>query len=96
VFEILDHPDLSSTKITASTAVAPKLTNLVMLPPDSCTFVATRDVVVEEALNLLRQGSEIYRYHVGYPEYSYLTIRKLRAFGEYHSYFSASMLLFIH
>ena len=26
--------------------------------------------------------TEIYRYHVGYPEYAYLTVRKLRAFGK--------------
>jgi hypothetical protein len=33
-------------------------------------------------ITLLRHDAEIYRYHVGLPEYSYLTIRKLRAFGK--------------
>ena len=30
----------------------------------------------------MRHDAEIYRFHVGVPEYSYLTIRKLRAFGK--------------
>lgn len=33
-------------------------------------------------MTLIRHDAEIYRYHVGLPEYSYLTIRKLRAFGK--------------
>lgn len=38
--------------------------------------------MVAEVITLLRHDAEIYRYHVGLPEYSYLTIRKLRAFGK--------------
>ena len=41
-----------------------------------------RDLLVAEVITLLRHDAEIYRYHVGLPEYSYLTIRKLRAFGK--------------
>ena len=41
-----------------------------------------RDLVVAEVVTLIRHDAEIYRYHVGLPEYSYLTIRKLRAFGK--------------
>jgi hypothetical protein len=33
-------------------------------------------------VTLIRHDAEIYRFHVGLPEYSYLTIRKLRAFGK--------------
>lgn len=33
-------------------------------------------------MTLIRHDAEIYRFHVGLPEYSYLTIRKLRAFGK--------------
>ena len=38
--------------------------------------------MVAEVIALLRHDAEIYRFHVGLPEYSYLTIRKLRAFGK--------------
>jgi hypothetical protein len=31
-------------------------------------------------VQLLRQDTEVYRYHVGAPEYLYLTIRKLKAY----------------
>ena len=41
-----------------------------------------RDLLVSEVITLLRHDAEIYRFHVGVPEYSYLTIRKLRAFGK--------------
>lgn len=41
-----------------------------------------RDLVVAEVVTLIRHDAEIYRFHVGLPEYSYLTIRKLRAFGK--------------
>ena len=39
-------------------------------------------MVVAEVVTLIRHDAEIYRFHVGLPEYSYLTIRKLRAFGK--------------
>ena len=44
--------------------------------------ITHRDLVVAEVVTLIRHDAEIYRFHVGLPEYSYLTIRKLRAFGK--------------
>jgi nucleolar complex protein 2 len=77
--EILENPDLFS-KPMASTDVPPKLQFIVKFPPDSIHKVAVRDLIVQEVVNLLRNDSEIYRYHVGLPEYTYMTVRKLRAF----------------
>lgn len=79
--EILEHPDLIA-KPTPSTDLAPNIQYLVRLPSDSVLKVAVRDLLVSEVITLLRHDAEIYRYHVGLPEYSYLTIRKLRAFGK--------------
>lgn len=39
-----------------------------------------RDAVVQATVNLLRYEADIYRFHVGFPEYSYSTIRKLKNF----------------
>jgi hypothetical protein len=39
-----------------------------------------RDAIVHETLLLLRQDAEVYRFHVGLPEYLFLTVRKLKAF----------------
>ena len=80
MFEVLEHPDLSS-KPTPGTDLPPRLTNLVALPANSVTKVPVREMLVLEAIALLRQEAEIYRYNAGYPEYAYFSIRKLRAFG---------------
>jgi len=77
--EILEHPDISS-KPTPSTDKPPKVQHLVRIPADSVTKASVRDVIVLETLNLLRQELEIYRFHVGLPEYCYLTTRKLKVF----------------
>jgi len=77
--DILEHPDLSS-KPTPSTEKPPRLQYLVRFPADSITKASVRDVVVQETLALLRHELEIYRFHVGLPEYAYLTSRKLRVF----------------
>ena len=77
--EVMEHPDLTS-KVTPSTELAPKLQYLVRLPAESITRVAVRDALILETITLLRFDSENYRHHVGFPEYAYLTTRKLRAF----------------
>ena len=79
--EILEHPDLSAPP-TPSTETPPKLAYLVRLADDSLLKVTVRDVVVGEVMALLRHDAEVYRYHVGFPEYTYLTVRKLRAFAK--------------
>lgn len=81
LLEVLDCGDLTS-KPTPSTELAPKLQYLVKLPTDSITRVAVRDAVVQEVIALLRQEVEIYRFHVGFPEYTYLTSRRLKAFAK--------------
>jgi len=79
VLEVLEHKDLI-TKATPSTMLAPKLEQLVKLPANSITKAVVRDVIVQEASQLLLQDAEIYRFHVGLPEYCYLTVRKLKAY----------------
>lgn len=79
VFEVMEHPDLVA-KPVASTELAPKLDQLVKFPTNAVLKAIVRDTIIQEAVQLLRQDIEIYRYHVGLPEYSYLTIRKLKAY----------------
>jgi nucleolar complex protein 2 len=79
VIETLEHADLVA-KPTPSTDLAPKLEQMVRLPANSVMKAVVRDVIVQEAVQLLRQDTEVYRYHVGAPEYLYLTIRKLKAY----------------
>jgi nucleolar complex protein 2 len=79
VIEVLEHPDLLS-KPTPSTDLAPKLEQLVRLPANSVGKAVVRDAIVQECMQLVRQDLEVYRYHVGLPEYCYLTIRKLKSY----------------
>lgn len=77
--EILESAELFS-KPTPSTENSPKLQFLLAFPTNSLSKAVVRDVVVQEALFLIRQEAEIYRYHIGFPEFIYLTIRKLKTF----------------
>ena len=77
--DILLAPELL-TKPTPSTEAPPRMHFLVKFPADSIGRVSVRDAIVNEAITLLRQDAEVYRFHVGLPEYSYLTTRKLRTF----------------
>jgi nucleolar complex protein 2 len=77
--EVLDMHDLVS-KPTPSTELAPKLQYLIKFPAGAASKPAVRDAIVQEVVSFLRQDAEIYRYHVGAPEYLYLSIRKLRAY----------------
>lgn len=79
VFSILEDAELSQ-KAVPSTEVPPKFQHIVKLPTDSASRQSVRDMIVQEAVTLLRQDAEIYRYHVALPEYCFLTIKKLRAF----------------
>jgi hypothetical protein len=53
---------------------------MVRLPSNSVAKAVVRDAIVSEAVQLIRQDTEVYRFHVGLPEYCYLTIRKLKAY----------------
>ena len=81
LIEVLEMPDLLN-KPTPSTDTAPKLQFLTKLPTDSAQRAVVRDVLVSEALAMLRHDAEVYRFHVGFPEYVFLTCRKLRAFAK--------------
>ena len=76
IFELTEM--LSNPK--HSTEVAPRLQYLVKISAEDILKPAVRDCIIEEAIQLLRQESEIYRYHVGVPEYLYMTTRKVRHF----------------
>lgn len=79
VFSILEDAELTQ-KPVPSTEVPPKLQYIVKLTTDSASRQNVRDLIVQEAVTLLRQDAEIYRYHVALPEYCFLTIKKLKAF----------------
>ena len=81
LLEIIEHPDLMS-RPTPSTDSSPRLQYLVKFPANSVTTPAVRDAIVQEAVTLLRLDAEIYRYHVAYPEYTYLTLKKLKGFAK--------------
>lgn len=79
IMETLENPELVS-KSTGSTDLAPRLEYLVRLPPNAASKAVCRDAIVQEAVQLLRQDVEIYRFHVGFPEYVYLVVRRLKSF----------------
>ena len=79
IMETLENPELVS-KATGSTDLAPRLEYLVRLPPNAASKAVCRDAIVQEAVQLLRQDVEIYRFHVGFPEYVYLVVRRLKSF----------------
>lgn len=65
-------------KPAASTDAAPKLAHIVKFLADAVERAPVRDAVVTECVALMRQEAEIYRFCVGYPEYSFMTLRRLR------------------
>jgi len=79
LIDILTNPELLSRQ-TPSTAAMPKLQYIVKYGNDTINTAQVRDSIVNEVILLLRQEFEIYRYHVGLPEYSYLIIKKLKLF----------------
>jgi nucleolar complex protein 2 len=79
LIEVLDIADLFAKPI-ASTEAPPTLAHIIRFLPEACGKPVVRDLIVSEVVALLQHDAEIYRYHVGFPEYTFLTIRKLRAF----------------
>lgn len=77
--EILEVSDLTG-KPVPSTELPPKLEFCVKFTADSTGKPAIRDLILAETITLLKLDAEIYRYHVGFPEYVYLIIRKLKTF----------------
>lgn len=76
----LELHEISQSPPTPSTDLPPKLQSLIKLSSANITKVPVRDLLVQNILNLLRYDTEIYRYHVGLPEYLFLTIKKLKLF----------------
>jgi nucleolar complex protein 2 len=76
----LDLHEISQSPPTPSTDTPPKLQYLIKLSSTSITKVPVRDLLVQNIFNMLRYDTEIYRYHVGLPEYLFLTIKKLKLF----------------
>jgi nucleolar complex protein 2 len=76
----LELHEISQSPPTPSTDLPPKLQYLIKLSSANITKVPVRDLLVQNIINLLRYDNEIYRYHVGLPEYLFLTIKKLKLF----------------
>jgi nucleolar complex protein 2 len=81
LLEILECPDLFA-KPSPSTELPPNLRYLVKLPTDSLNRASVRDLVVAETIALLSHDAELCRYNVGFPEYAFVTIKKLRSFAK--------------
>jgi hypothetical protein len=79
--EILESADLLS-KPAPSTDTAPKMSFMVKFPADSLQKPSVKDAIVHRVVTLLRQDAECYRFHVGLPEYLFITLRKLRKFNK--------------
>jgi nucleolar complex protein 2 len=76
----LELHEISQSPPTPSTDLPPKLQFLMKLSSANITKVPVRDLLVQNILSLLRYDAEIYRYHVGLPEYLFLIIKKLKIF----------------
>mmetsp|Transcript_22453 Transcript_22453/g.32753 ORF Transcript_22453/g.32753 Transcript_22453/m.32753 type:complete len:759 (+) Transcript_22453:58-2334(+) len=79
---ILESHEISTSSTTPSTDPAPNLQHIVRLPAGAISKPPVRDVVVQTVITLLRYDLEIYRFHVGLPEYLYITTKKLKAFNK--------------
>ena len=77
--EMIEKAELLS-KPSPSTEAPPKMQFLIKLPADSIAKPNVKDAIVNQIVSLIRQDTEIYRYHVGLPEYLHKTIRTLRTF----------------
>lgn len=81
VLEILHSADLLS-KPAPSTDTAPKMNFMIKFSADSLHKPSVKDAIVQRVVTLLRQDAECYRFHVGLPEYLFITLRKLRKFNK--------------
>ena len=79
LMEVLESADLFG-KTTPSTELAPKIEGMVKFPTNSIGKNIVRDTIVQEVMHLLLQDTEVYRFHPGLPEYTYLTLRRCKAF----------------
>lgn len=80
LLEILELHEVTVEKPTASTDVPPVLQYSLRFAPGMVLKAPVREVIIQQTIALLRYESEIYRFHVGLPEYLYLSCRKLKSF----------------
>lgn len=81
LLEVLEASDMFS-KPAPSTEAPPSLAHIIRFLPEATGRANVRDLIVSEVVALLQQDAEVYRYNAGFPEYCFLTIRKLRAFAK--------------
>lgn len=79
LFDVLECADLFS-KPVPTTELPPNLYHIIRIPPDACSKANIRDLLVSQAITMLQLDTEIYRYNVGFPEYVFMIIKKLKAF----------------
>lgn len=80
IIDILENANVLA-KPTPSTDASPKFQYLIKLPVTSINKPNIKDSIVNGVISLVRQDAEIYRYHVGLPEYLFNIIKKLRVFS---------------
>lgn len=81
LFEVFDIADLMA-RSQGSTAAAPDIRFMLKLPTNSLNTQVMKDFIITETISLLQTESEIYKYHVSYPEYVFMIVRKLKTFSK--------------
>ena len=79
--DLFDLGDLNQ-KSTPSTSPPPNLLYIIKLPNNSINIQIIKDLLINATISLIQYDSEIYKYNTGYPEYVYITIKKLRTFSK--------------
>ena len=80
LLEVLEFHEIMVEKPRASTDVPPPLQYSLRFSAGVVLNSPVREIIIQQTVTLLRYEAEIYRFHVGLPEYLYLTTRKLKAF----------------
>lgn len=80
LLEILELHEIIVEKPAPSTEVAPMLQHSLRYAEGAVLKPPVRDLIIQQTITMLRYEAEIYRFHVGLPEYLYLSCRKLKAF----------------
>lgn len=82
ILEVFDSNDMLLSKSTPSTEAPPNFMYLVKLPSNSINSAVVRDSIINQSILTLRHNIEIYRYHVAFPEYSYIISKRLKLFNK--------------
>ncbi|CAK9253212.1 unnamed protein product [Sphagnum jensenii] len=79
IYEVFDIADLHH-KSTPSTEIPIPFKYAIKIATNSIHTKQIKDVIVQETIQLITNDAEIYKYNPAYPEYVYLTVKKLRSF----------------